>query len=134
MVASLHGVADAALWQADADTAQARYEEGLALAGTAGTAIDVALFAFHLGQLWWLQSDLETAERYAQQALDVAKAAGSATWSAYALYVLASLAHERGDVEPGRHAVSRGARVGMDEQRSPVRPHGPARPGRSCRP
>jgi predicted ATPase/DNA-binding CsgD family transcriptional regulator len=98
MVASLHGVADAALWQADVDTAQARYEEGLALAGTAGTSIDVALFAFHLGQLWWLQSEFETAERYAQQALDVARAAGSATWSAYALYVLASLAHERGDV------------------------------------
>jgi predicted ATPase len=46
MVASLHGAADAALWQADADTAQALYEEGLALAGTAGTSIDVALFAF----------------------------------------------------------------------------------------
>jgi predicted ATPase len=58
MVASLHGVADAALWQADAATAQGRYEEGLALAGTRGTAIDVALFAFHLGQLWWLQSEL----------------------------------------------------------------------------
>jgi predicted ATPase/DNA-binding CsgD family transcriptional regulator len=98
MVASLHGVADSALWQADSELARERYEEGLALAATAGTSIDIALFAFHLGQLWWLLSDLDAAEKYAQQGLDVARAAGSTTWAAYALYVLASLAHEREDV------------------------------------
>jgi DNA-binding CsgD family transcriptional regulator len=98
MVASLHGVADSALWQANSDTARDRYEEGLALGGAAGTPVDVALFAFHLGQLWWLLGDLDTAQKYAQQALDVARAAGSTTWSAYSLYILASLAHERSDV------------------------------------
>lgn len=98
MVASLHGVADSALWQADAELARERYEEGLALAVAAGTSIDIALFAFHLGQLWWLLRDLDAAENYAQQGLDVARAAGSTTWAAYALYVLASLAHERVDV------------------------------------
>ncbi len=97
-VASLHGVADSALWQADSDTARERYEEGLALAGASGTSIDVALFAFHLGQLWWLLNALDVAEKYARQALDVAREAGSTTWAAYSLYVLASLAHERADV------------------------------------
>jgi tetratricopeptide (TPR) repeat protein len=59
--------------------------------------VDTALFAFHLGQLWWLLADLDAAEPYAQQALSVAREAGSTTWSAYALYILASLAHERAD-------------------------------------
>src|SRR5207302_2271015 len=97
MVASLHGVADAALWQADADTARARYEEGLALAFDAGTPVDTALFAFHLGQLWWLLGELNSAQPYAEQALTVARQAGSTTWAAYSLYILASLAHERAD-------------------------------------
>jgi len=97
MVASLHGVADAALWQADADTARARYEEGLALAADAGTPVDTALFAFHLGQLWWLLGELNSAQPYAEQALTVARQAGSTTWAAYSLYILASLAHERAD-------------------------------------
>ena len=127
MVASLHGVGDSALWQAHAERHRPRYEEGLALARHGGHVVDVALFAFHLGQLWWLLGELDTAQKHAEQALDVRRAAGSTTWSAYSLYVLASLAHERGDVNTGRRAVSRGARVGMDEQRSAVRPHGLAR-------
>jgi ATP/maltotriose-dependent transcriptional regulator MalT len=98
MVASLHGLGDTALWVGEANTARARYEEGLQLARTRGTAEDVALFAFHLGQLWWLEGDLDLGERYGEQALAVARAAGSSTWTAYALYVLASLAHERGDL------------------------------------
>jgi DNA-binding NarL/FixJ family response regulator len=97
MVASLHGVADAALWRADAETARVRYEEGLELAANQGTAVDTALFAFHLGQLWWLLSDVSTAEPYARHALAVAREAGSTTWTAYSLYILASLAHERAD-------------------------------------
>src|SRR5207248_8963893 len=76
MVASLHGVADSALWQANSDTARDRYEEGLALARDAGGLVDVALFAFHLGQLWWLRGDLEIAQNHAEQALDVARTAG----------------------------------------------------------
>ena len=68
------------------------------MAGASGSPVDVALFAFHLGQLWWLLGDLDTAQKHAEQALDVARAAGSTTWSAYALYILASLAHERSDV------------------------------------
>jgi non-specific serine/threonine protein kinase len=56
------------------------------------------LFAFHLGQLWWLLGDLTTALPYAEQALAVARAAGSTTWAAYAQYILASLAHERADI------------------------------------
>src|SRR5206468_1511342 len=35
---------------------------------------------------------------YAEQALTVARQAGSTTWAAYSLYILASLAHERADV------------------------------------
>src|ERR671932_139168 len=80
------------------DLARAHYEEGLELARSRGTAEDVALFAFHLGQLWWLEGDLDLGEQYGQEALAVARAAGSTTWTAYALYVLASLAHERGDL------------------------------------
>src|SRR5205807_1759404 len=98
MVASLHGVADSALWQANSDAAREGYEEGLALAVASGSPVDVALFAFHLGQLWWLLGDVDTAHKHAKQALDVARAAGSTTWSAYARYILASVAHERGDV------------------------------------
>jgi len=90
-------VADAALWQADADTARARYEEGLALAADAGTPVDTALFAFHLGQLWWLVGELKSAQPYAEQALTVAREARSTTWAAYSLYILASLAHARAD-------------------------------------
>jgi non-specific serine/threonine protein kinase len=98
MVASLHGLGDTALWVGEADQARAHYEEGLELARSRGTAEDVALFAFHLGQLWWLEGDLDLGEQYGQEALAVARAAGSTTWTAYALYVLASLAHERGDL------------------------------------
>jgi predicted ATPase/DNA-binding CsgD family transcriptional regulator/DNA-binding XRE family transcriptional regulator len=98
MVASLHGLGDTALWVGAAAKARAHYEEGLELARTTGTAEDLALFAFHLGQLWWLEGDLDLGEEYGQEALAVARAAGSTTWTAYALYVLASLAHERGDL------------------------------------
>src|SRR5919202_1178545 len=80
------------------DLARAHYEEGLELARSRGTAEDVALFAFHLGQLWWLEGDLDLGEQYGQEALAVARAAGGTTRTAYALYVLASLAHERGDL------------------------------------
>jgi predicted ATPase/DNA-binding CsgD family transcriptional regulator/transcriptional regulator with XRE-family HTH domain len=97
LVASLHGVGDTALWLGDSERARASYEDGLALARATGTPIDVALFAFHLGQLWWLLGDLESAERYGQEALTVARAAGSTTWPAYSLFVLASVAHERDD-------------------------------------
>jgi DNA-binding CsgD family transcriptional regulator len=98
MVASLHSVADSALWQANSEAARERYEGGLALAGEAGSPVDVALFAFHLGQLWCVLGDLDTAQKHAEQALDVARAANSTTWSAYSLYILASLAHERADI------------------------------------
>ncbi len=97
MVASLHGIGDTALWLGNAHKARAQYEAGLALAQARGTGEDVALFAFHLGQLWWLEGGLETAEEYGQQALTVARQTGSTTWPAYSLFVLASVAHERGD-------------------------------------
>jgi non-specific serine/threonine protein kinase len=41
---------------------------------------------------------LEDAHRYAEDALAIARSAGSTTWPPYALFVLASVAHERGDV------------------------------------
>ena len=115
MVASLHGVADSALWQADSELARERYEEGLALAATAGTSVDIALFAFHLGQLWWLLSDLDAAEKYAQQGLDVARAAGSTTWAAYALYMCWPAWPTNGKTYLGRRTVSRSAPVGLDK-------------------
>lgn len=98
MVASLHGLGDTALWVGKADEARAHYEEGLTLARASGTGEDEALFAFHLGQLWWLEGDVDLGERYGQKALEVARKAGSTTWTAYSLYVLASLAHERNDL------------------------------------
>ncbi len=99
MVASLHGLGDTALWVGKADEARTHYEEGLELARAKGTGEDEALFAFHLGQLWWLEGDVDLGEQYGQDALSVARAAGSTTWTAYSLYVLASLAHERGDLD-----------------------------------
>ena len=98
MVASLHGLGDTALWVGKADEARAHYEEGLELARARGTGEDEALFAFHLGQLWWLEGDVPLGEQYGQDALSVARAAGSTTWTAYSLFVLASLAHERADL------------------------------------
>jgi len=98
LVTSLHGVGDTDLWLGDLETAERSYQEGLALARTDGTAEDVALFAFHLGQLSWLVDRLDDAHRYAEDALAVARTAGSTTWPPYALFVLASVAHERGDV------------------------------------
>jgi predicted ATPase/DNA-binding CsgD family transcriptional regulator/DNA-binding XRE family transcriptional regulator len=103
LVASLHGVGDTALWVGNVDSARASYEEGLDLARRQGTREDVALFAFHLAQLSWLQGELETGEEFGQEALSVGREAGSTTWPPYALFVLASLAHERGDTrEAGR--------------------------------
>lgn len=96
--ASLHGVGDTALWQGDSALARATYDEGLALAKTEGTGEDVALFAFHLAQLSWLVGELEEGEQFGNDALVVGREAGSTTWPPYALYVLASLAHERGDI------------------------------------
>jgi non-specific serine/threonine protein kinase len=98
MVASLHGLGDTALWVGKADEARAHYEEGLELARARGTGEDEALFAFHLGQLWWLEGDVPLGEQYGKDALSVARAARSTTWTAYSLFVLASLAHERGDL------------------------------------
>jgi DNA-binding CsgD family transcriptional regulator len=98
MVASLHGLGDTALWVGEAHQALGHYLEGLEWARAAGTREDEALFAFHLGQLWWLEGDLDLGEQYGQEALTVARAADSTTWTAYALYVLASLAHERGEL------------------------------------
>jgi predicted ATPase/DNA-binding CsgD family transcriptional regulator/DNA-binding XRE family transcriptional regulator len=98
MVASLHGLGDTALWVGRADEARGHYEEGLELARAKGTGEDEALFAFHLGQLWWLEGDVDLGERFGQDALSVARSAGSTTWTAYSLYVLGSLAHERGDL------------------------------------
>jgi non-specific serine/threonine protein kinase len=86
------------LWVGKAEEARAHYEEGLKLAQARGTGEDEALFAFHLGQLWWLEGDVPLGEQYGQDALSVARAAGSTTWTAYSLFVLASLAHERGDL------------------------------------
>jgi ATP/maltotriose-dependent transcriptional regulator MalT len=108
--AALHGLADASLWRGDAETARARYEEGLALAHAQGTADDEALFLYHLGQLWWLQQDVAKAQEYGEQALTTGRAAASATWTAYALFVLASAAHERRSFEQAgalyREAIS----------------------------
>ncbi|HEU0236162.1 MAG TPA: LuxR C-terminal-related transcriptional regulator [Candidatus Limnocylindrales bacterium] len=98
LVTSLHGVGDTALWQGEADRAQRTYEEGLGLAEAEGTAEDVALFAFHLGQLSWLVDRLDDADAYGQQALAVARQAESETWTRYSLFLLASIAHERGDI------------------------------------
>lgn len=98
MVASLHGLGDTALWVGRADEARTHYEEGLELARVRGTGEDEALFAFHLGQLWWLEGDVPLGEQYGEDALSIARAAGSTTWTAYSLFVLASLAHERGDL------------------------------------
>ncbi|MEO8511086.1 MAG: helix-turn-helix domain-containing protein [Chloroflexota bacterium] len=98
LVTSLHGVGDTALWLGDSELAERSYQEGLALARGEGTAEDVALFAFHLGQLCWLVDRLEDAHRYAEDALATARSAGSTTWPPYALFVLASVAHEKGDV------------------------------------
>jgi non-specific serine/threonine protein kinase len=97
MVASLHGMGDTALWQVDSDRARGHYVEGLELARATGTAEDVALFTFHLGQLCWLVDDLDAADTWAREALVTARSAGSTTWPPYALYVQASVAHERGD-------------------------------------
>jgi DNA-binding CsgD family transcriptional regulator len=98
LVTSLHGVGDTALWLGDADRAERSYREGIELARSEGEPEDVALFAFHLGQLSWLVDRLDDGQRYAEHALEVARAAGSTTWPPYALFVLASVAHERGDV------------------------------------
>jgi predicted ATPase/DNA-binding CsgD family transcriptional regulator/DNA-binding XRE family transcriptional regulator len=98
LVASLHGVGDTALWLGRPVEALAAYEQGLALATGRGTAEDVALFEFHLGQLGWLTGRLRDAEQHAQTALDVATASGSTTWPPYALFILASVAHETGMV------------------------------------
>src|SRR5262249_16447205 len=89
MVASLHGLGDTALWMGKGDEGGAEYEEGLDLARAKGTGEDEALFAFHLGQLWWLEGDVPLGEQYGQDALAVARDAGSTTWTAYALFVLA---------------------------------------------
>src|SRR5688500_11079020 len=98
LVASLHGVGDAALWQGDVGAARAAYDEGLSIARSQGTSEDVSLFAFHLAQLSWLAGELDAGERFGEEALRVGRAAGSTTWPPYALFVLASLAHERRDV------------------------------------
>ena len=97
ILAALHGVGDAALWLGDAAAALPAYEEGLARAGAATRTDDTALFAYHLGQLFWVQGDLAAAQAHAERGLAAAREAGSATWAAYSLFVLASLAHERGD-------------------------------------
>ena len=98
LVASLHGVGDTALWQGDAQAARAAYDEGLSIARSQGTPEEVSLFAFHLAQLSWLVGELDAGERLGEEALRVGRDAGSTVWPPYALFVLASLAHERGDV------------------------------------
>src|SRR5918994_4519104 len=98
LVASLHGVGDTALWQGEVRAARAAYDEGLSIARSQGTSEDVSLFAFHLAQLSWLVGELDPGERFGEEALRVGREAGSTTWPPYALFVLASLAHERGDV------------------------------------
>jgi predicted ATPase/DNA-binding CsgD family transcriptional regulator/DNA-binding XRE family transcriptional regulator len=98
LVASLHGVGDTALWQGDVRAARAAYDEGLSIARSQGTLEEVSLFAFHLAQLSWLVGELDAGERFGEEALRVGREAGSTTWPPYALFVLASLAHERGDV------------------------------------
>jgi hypothetical protein len=75
-VASLHGLGDTALWVGKADEARAHYEGGLELARARGTGEDEALFAFHLGQLWWLEGDVPLGERYGHDALSLRAAAG----------------------------------------------------------
>lgn len=104
LVASLHGVGDTSLWLGQVADARSAYEEGLAIATARGTGEDVALFEFHLGQLAWLTDDVDAAESHARSALEVTLAAKSSTWPRYALFILASAAHERGDVaSAGRH-------------------------------
>jgi predicted ATPase/DNA-binding CsgD family transcriptional regulator/DNA-binding XRE family transcriptional regulator len=98
LVASLHGVGDTALWEGDVGAARAAYEEGLSIARSQGTSEDVSLFAFHLAQLSWLTGELDAGERFGEEALRVGREAGSTTWPPYALFVLASLAHERREV------------------------------------
>ena len=98
LVASLHGVGDTALWQGDVGAARGAYDEGLSSARSRGTSEDVSLFAFHLAQLAWLTGELDAGERFGEEALRVGREARSTTWPPYALFVLASLAHERGDV------------------------------------
>ena len=41
---------------------------------------------------------IDDAERYANDALTVAREAGNTTWPPYALFILGSVAHERGDI------------------------------------
>lgn len=98
LVASLHGIGDTALWQGDVGAARAAYDEGLSIARSQGTSEDVSLFAFHLAQLSWLAGELDAGERFGEEALRVGREAGSTTWPPYALFVLASLAHERREV------------------------------------
>ena len=98
LVASLHGVGDTALWQGDVGAARAAYDEGISIARSQGTSEDVSLFAFHLAQLSWLAGELDAGERFGEEALRVGREAGSTTWPPYALFVLASLAHERREV------------------------------------
>src|SRR5688572_3582798 len=98
LVASLHGVGDTALWQGEVRVARAAYDEGLSIARSQGTSEDVSLFAFHLAQLSWLVGELDAGERFGVEALRVGREAGSTTWPPYALFVLASLAHERLEV------------------------------------
>jgi non-specific serine/threonine protein kinase len=45
-----------------------------------------------------LAGELDAGERFGEEALRVGREGGSTTWPPYALFVLASLAHERGDV------------------------------------
>ena len=98
LVSSLHGLGDTALLLRNEDRAERSYLEGLELATGEGSPADRALFGFHLGQLSWLLGRLDEAARYAGEALAVARAAANTTWPPYALFVLASVAHERGDV------------------------------------
>jgi predicted ATPase/DNA-binding CsgD family transcriptional regulator/DNA-binding XRE family transcriptional regulator len=102
-IASLHGVGDTALWMGRDDEARAAYEEALEIASARGTADDVAMVEFHLGQLDWLGGDVVAAEAHARLALEVATAAESRTWPRYAHFVLASVAHERGDIATAGH-------------------------------
>jgi non-specific serine/threonine protein kinase len=98
LVTSLHGVGDTALWQGEVRAARPAYDEGLSIARSQGTPEEVSLFAFHLAQLSWLVGELDAGEHFGEEALRVGREAGSTTWPPYALFVLASLAHERGDV------------------------------------
>ena len=98
IVASLHGVGDTVLWQGDVSGARAAYDEGLSIARSHGTPEDVSLFAFHLAQLSWLVGELDAGQLFGEEALRVGRESGSTVWPAYAMFVLASLAHERGNV------------------------------------